>query len=134
MVDVAEALADRRQRRRDDGLFQRGEKHRQHDAGHDSANGGMVERARLRVRCDFRGRFIAGYVGAMLTPFSGAISLVMSRIGSAALTWLAPHGFATAPAQSWGARLLPHQALRTTRRENQRRRARFGSFSGQLTM
>ena len=49
VVDVAEALADRRQRRRDDGLFERGEEHRQHDAGDDGADGGVVERRGRRV-------------------------------------------------------------------------------------
>ena len=48
IVDAAEAFADGRQRRRDDGLFERGEKHRQHDAEDDGARRGVIDRMSAR--------------------------------------------------------------------------------------
>ena len=136
IVDVAKTLADRRQSRRDDGLFQRGEKHRQHDAGDDGADGGMIERRRpAHVRCR---RGAAGPVqrraaapvrlaigttsGAMLCASSGAIWRVMDPAP------LGPRGARIATAvfagQTRGTRLTSPLACR----------AAFVNFSGQLTM
>ena len=44
VLDVGERAPDGRQRRRDDGLLQRREEHRQQDADHDGADGGVIER------------------------------------------------------------------------------------------
>ena len=52
IVDAAEAFADRRQRRCDNGLLQRRQKHRQHDAEEDRADLGVTDacgRGRLRL-------------------------------------------------------------------------------------
>ncbi len=50
IIDIAEALADGGQCRRDDRLFERGEEHRQHDAGDDGADRGVIERRRRWMR------------------------------------------------------------------------------------
>jgi hypothetical protein len=55
IVDPAETPADRRQRRRDNGLLQRGEKHRQHDAEDDRTRHGRVDRlGHRRLGRDYR--------------------------------------------------------------------------------
>ncbi len=48
VVEVAQLAADGRQCRRDDGLVERAQEHRQHDADQDAADRGMIERRRGR--------------------------------------------------------------------------------------
>ena len=49
IAEIAEMAADGRQRGRHDGLVERAEEHRQHDAEHDGADFRMRERARARL-------------------------------------------------------------------------------------
>ena len=67
VVDIAEMPADGRQRGGDDGLVERAEEHRQHDAEHDGADFRMRERARLGQRFGLRRpRFCFGLASALL--------------------------------------------------------------------
>ena len=50
VIDIAEMPADGRQRGGDDGLVERAEEHRQHDAEHDGPDFGMRERRQFRRR------------------------------------------------------------------------------------
>jgi hypothetical protein len=51
LLEVAEMPPDGRQRGRDDGLVQRAQEHRQHDADDNRANFRMGERRRLALLC-----------------------------------------------------------------------------------
>ena len=53
VVDIAEMPADGRQRGGDDGLVERAEEHRQHDAEHDGPDFRMRERGQFRRRLGF---------------------------------------------------------------------------------
>ena len=67
VVDVAEMTADGRQRGGDNGLVERAEEHRQHNAEHDGPDFRMRERRQLRRRLRLRrprlgsGRFQCGF-------------------------------------------------------------------------
>ena len=69
VVDIAEALADRWQRRRHDGLLERGKEHRQHDASDDGADRRVIERRRLRLAA--RGMVLASGCEARVSVRAG---------------------------------------------------------------
>ena len=84
IVDVGQAFADRRQRGRDDGLLQRGQKHRQHDAGHHRANERAVGLAAAAAPT-------AGAAAAIAARRSPAASVAANAIGVAIVRAVAGH-------------------------------------------
>ena len=87
VLDVAQHAAHGRQRRRDDGLLQRREEHRQHDAHHDGVDRRVVERRGRRagpsnssgVSLRVSSIFAASFIGARTMTNAGGNSTTGSN-------------------------------------------------------